>query len=402
MQEQLVEFTSELCAIPTVNPPGENYEECCRALSARLRAEGLATRMVRVPKAVQESVLPGTQDYPRCSVVARWDIGAGRTLHFNGHYDVVPPTSGWRRDPFQPAVAGRRLIARGASDMKSGIAAVVCALRAMRDAGARPAWNIELSFTPDEETGGELGLGYLVRSSEIDPDAAVVCEGTSGLNVGYAHRGVLWLGVTVMGKSGHACAPRRGINALEKACTLIRRLKRLERVYAKRPTAFRTEERSQKPATLMMGGICGGGGKTNTIPDRFHFTVDRRINPEEKLPEVRAEIMRVIRAAERQDRDLRVRVTTDLFVPPGSTEIGAPICKAAGAAVRAVRGKTARFRLCPGFTDMHFLTRDAGVPSVMYGTDGRGEHGDGEYVIIPDLVATAKVYAEIAMRMPAA
>jgi acetylornithine deacetylase/succinyl-diaminopimelate desuccinylase-like protein len=151
-----------------------------------------------------------------------------------------------------------------------------------------------------------------------------------------------------------------------------------------------------------MGGICGGGGKTNTIPDRFHFTIDRRINPEEKLPEVRGEIMRLIRGAERQDRDLRARVTTDLFVPPGSTEIDAPICKVAGAAVRAVRGKTPRFRLCLGFTDMHFLTRDAGVPCVMYGTEGRGEHGDGEYVIISDLMATAKVYAEIAMRMPAA
>jgi succinyl-diaminopimelate desuccinylase len=389
MQRQMVEFTSRLCAIPTVNPPGSHYEECCRFLASEVRKLGLSERLVRVPKAVQADLLPASQEYPRCSVVARWDVGARRTLHYNGHYDVVPPTAGWRTDPFQPEVAGRRLIARGAGDMKGSIAAVIFAVRAMMEAGVRPPWNLELSFTPDEETGGELGLGYVIKSKAINPDAAVVCEGTSGLNVGYAHRGVLWLGVTVIGVPGHACAPRRGINAMEKACGLIRRLKRLESVYAKRPTSFRTEEQSQKPATLMMGGICGGGGKTNVIPDRFHFTIDRRINPEEKLSQVRSEIMALIREAERRDRGLKVRVRTDLFVPPGQTQIDAEICRTAGAAVRAVRGRRARFRLCPGFTDMHFLTRDARVPSVMYGAHGEGEHGDGEHLSIPDMLETA-------------
>jgi acetylornithine deacetylase/succinyl-diaminopimelate desuccinylase-like protein len=193
---------------------------------------------------------------------------------------------------------------------------------------------------------------------------------------------------------------------------------------------------SLKSPTLVVGGVCGGGqagpapigniagrpevvgvgktsrhvtgspgaaggGKVNTIPGRFFFTIDRRINPEERLAEVKREIVAAIRKAERRNRRLKVRVRTLLYVPPGWTDLRAGICRTAQAACRAVTGHNPRFRMTAGFTDMHWLTRDIKVPAIMYGTSGAGAHSDLEYTRVPSILTTARIYAEIIMRMPA-
>ncbi len=401
LTKPMVKFARDFCSIDTTNPPGRNYLACCKFLDAKLKSMGFASRIMKVPPAVQEKVLPGSSKHPRYNVVGLWDVGAKRTLHLTGHYDVVPATSGWKTDPFKPVLTGNRIIARGANDMKGSISAAIFAIQALQKARVTPPWNIEFSFTADEETGGELGLGYLAKAGKIAPDAAVLLEGAGGGTVGYAHRGVLWLDVTVIGKSGHACVPSFGINALELACGLIEELQVLKKRYAKRPTAFRMAKPSYKPPTLMIGGISGGGGKVNTIPDRFHFTIDRRLSPEEKFSEAKAEIMAVIRQAEKRNRKLKVRVKQLLHVPPGWTPLDAPICKIAASACQAVRGAKPTFRMTPGFTDMHWLTRDLKVPTVLYGCGGGGgAHADKEFTIIPEMIKGAKVLLEIAMRMP--
>ncbi len=381
--DALVEFARNFCAIDTTNPPGRNYQACCEFLAEKLESIGLAARVVRVPKAEQARLAPGLDNHPRFSVIGRWDVGAKKTLHFTGHYDVVPATGGWKTDPFKPVVRGDRLIGRGSGDMKGSDTAAIFAVDALRRSGATPPWNIELSFTPDEETGGCAGLGWLVKSGQIKPDAAVLCEGGSGDNIGYAHRGVLWLNVTVLGKPGHASNPKNGVNALEKACALIGQLQGLEKVYVTRRTRFHIK---QPHPTLMIGGVSGGGGKVNTIPDRFSFSIDRRMNPEDKLSDVKAEFAEVIRRARRRDPKLKVKVEYPLHVQSGWTEPTAPIARIAQAARAAVAGKVPGFRMTPGFTDMHFLTRDGKVPTIGYGAEGDGAHSDFEYVRISDLL----------------
>lgn len=392
----MVEFLSEFCAIDTTNPPGRNYTACVRFLREKMKSLGMRTRIVKPDPDEQLKLVPGSEGYPRPSVVGLWDVGAGKTLHFTGHYDVVPATAGWKTEPFEPVIKGSRLYARGSSDMKGSDTAAIFAVQAMQEAGVTPPWNIELSFTPDEETGGYAGLGHLVRSGAIKPDAAVLCEGGTGRNVCIAHRGVLWVDVTVLGKPGHASNPKNGINALGKAISLIEQLRGLEKVYARRKTEYPTTKASQKHPTLMIGGISGGGEKVNTIPDRFHFTIDRRLNPEDKVGEVKAEIMAVIRKAQKKDKELKVKVDWPLYVQSGHVDPKSHICRVARQAVKAVTGKTSLVRMTTGFTDMHFLTRDGKVPTIGYGAEGSGAHADNEYVLIPSVIRTAKVYARIA------
>ncbi|MDD4890353.1 MAG: ArgE/DapE family deacylase [Phycisphaerae bacterium] len=398
LSDSLIDFIIRFCAIESVNPPGRNYLNACEFLAAKLKSLGLATRIVRVPAAEQARIVPGMDDCPRYCVVARWDVGAPRTLHLTGHYDVVPATNGWKSDPFKAFVRGGKLIGRGTADMKGSDSAAIFAVQALRQAGVTPPWNVELSFTPDEETGGAAGLGWLVRSGTIAPDAAILCEGASGDKVGYAHRGVLWADVTVLGKSGHACNPKNGINALEKAMPLIARFKTLERVYAGRRTRFNIRQRHP---TLMIGSVSGGGGKVNTIPDRFHFTIDRRLNPEDKVADVKRELIEQVRLACRRDPQLKVKVDWPLYVPPGWIEPDAPMARLALSALKSLRRGPVRFSMTAGFTDMHFLTADGGVPTVMYGVEGAGAHSDFEYVKLPELIAAVRFYAEMMLRVGA-
>ncbi|MCG3178456.1 MAG: Acetylornithine deacetylase [Phycisphaerae bacterium] len=398
----MVRFTADLCAIDTVNPPGRNYGRCVAALKAKLEAVGLTTRVVNVPKAELKRLVPEHGGrYPRPSLIARWDVGAARTLHMTGHYDVVPPTGGWTRDPFKAAERGRRLYARGSSDMKAADAAAVFAIQAMRQARVTPPWNIELSFTPDEETGGHAGLGWLVHSGAIRPDAAVLLEGASGDRIGYAHRGVLWLLVTVLGRAAHASNPANGVSALGKGRMLLAALDELAVELAGRRTRLATSSGTPKGPTLMPGGLIGGGaGKVNTIPDRFVFSIDRRINPEESIPAAKAEIVSCLRDVCRRDGTFKVRIDELMRVDPGTIAPDHPHARLARKVLRQLVGKPVRFRMTGGFTDMHWLSRDGGVPTVMYGVSGKNAHGDDEYVDIPSIRAAARFYAALAMSMP--
>jgi peptidase M20/M25/M40-like protein len=114
-------FTQRLIAIPSENPPGNQYEECARTLFDELDRLGF----------------DGVRREGACVLAS---VGTGpRTLYFSGHYDVVPEQS---PDQFQPRVEGANLFGRGSSDMKSALAAMIHAAVAARDEGLLRAGRI--------------------------------------------------------------------------------------------------------------------------------------------------------------------------------------------------------------------------------------------------------------------
>ena len=80
----------ELVRIPTVNPPGDKYAEIVDLLDEKCRALGMQTRIVPVPEAEAVKVVPHADVYPRMNLIAKWNLGAEKTVHFNAHFDVVP------------------------------------------------------------------------------------------------------------------------------------------------------------------------------------------------------------------------------------------------------------------------------------------------------------------------
>ncbi len=111
--------------------------------------------------------------------------------------------------------------------MKGNIASVLFALKALKDCGIKPKINIQLSFTPDEETGGRTGLGYLVEKGLVKADYAM-SEGCSGNYISIGNKGVLWAEIEVIGKSAHGSMPHKGVNSFERMNMLVSELQKLK------------------------------------------------------------------------------------------------------------------------------------------------------------------------------
>ena len=160
-RDEIIDFASRLVRIPTVNPPGAEYETCAGVIGDQLRAHGAEVQLLPAIGRVEH-----TAEHPRINVVGRHDGSAAvRRSILNGHFDVVPVGLGWTRDPFGGEVIDGRLYGRGSCDMKAGLAAAVFAAAAIRRAGVTHAAPIEISGTVDEESGGFAGVAWLARTA---------------------------------------------------------------------------------------------------------------------------------------------------------------------------------------------------------------------------------------------
>lgn len=398
-ETHLAQALRRMVKIATVNPPGTNYASMVEHLADCLRALNMEPTVHRVPDA--DVVAAGADpEYPRFNVIARWDVGAEQTVHFNAHYDVVPVNpADWRVAPFEGGISGGWLYGRGAGDMKGSIAALLGAIEALQASGCEPAVNIEVSFTADEETGGALGAGWLVRQGLVQADYAIECEGASGSRVGVGHNGVLWLEVDVEGKAAHASSPERGINAFEKMAGMVQHMQSLKRRLASASRRWRDPDGRVRQPTINLGGCFEGGDgqKVNTVPGQARFSIDRRLVPGENMADVEAELASALSEAARRV-DAKSRVSTLLRIEPCTVDPTGPLPAAFARSVRSIRRHAAGFRVTTGFTDLHWYVEDLGLPGIGYGVAGERAHGSDERVSLRDLVQTARTYADFLLR----
>jgi succinyl-diaminopimelate desuccinylase len=387
-----------LVGVSTVNPPGENYDQITRWLMHELEALGLRTRRYSIPADMMEHELPPEQQrYPRFNVLGKLPVvGARKTLHFNAHYDVVPVSGKWKHgSPFSGAIDGGWMHGRGTADMKGSIASLLMAVRALRATKATPTMNLEISFTADEETDSALGTGWLVANAPIKPDYAIVMEGGEGRTVCCGHNGTLWLEVAVHGKPAHGSLPHKGINALEKMSALVRAFDDYKRVLARR--TWKTPEGKLHRPTVNLGGVfhCGEGAKINTVPAHASFTIDRRVLPIEKHAAAEHELRAFIVAAARKIPDCKVTINKISENYSCFSEPTHPFFTAMAGCVTRVRKEKTRFNVSTGFNDMHFFSHHVKIPTIGYGPGGVDYHGVDERAEVKELVASAKIYAEL-------
>jgi succinyl-diaminopimelate desuccinylase len=391
-EHDLCRFLADLIRIDTSNPPGRNYLGCVHFLDKKLQALGFKTKIHRVPNSVLRPTLPDCEKYPRYSVIGRWNVGASQTVHFNAHYDVVPAGHGWKTPPFEPSIRKGWFYGRGSNDMKGSIAALLFAIEALQKCKQRPKVNIEIAFVPDEESNSLLGTGYIVDKKLVKADYAVVCEGGWENVVGCGHNGVLWMEVTVKGKSAHASRPHLGINAFEQAAALCMELQHYKA--KQREHVFIAPGGAELRPPLTLGGEIrtGSGSKINTIPDHVTFTVDRRILPDETEVQVERELRAFLREATRKIPQLKIDIRKISSRKPSLVPEDNPLPQGFLRAVKKYR-RNAGFGMTSGFTDMSFYANEAGIPTVGYGVAGKNTHGVDECVSIRDLMTTSKIYA---------
>ena len=398
-RDEIVNFTAELIRVPTVNPPGEFYRDCAELIGQRLAKTGLAVQYVEAVGRPEH-----TAAHPRVNVVGRGEGAAGHPrLHLNGHFDVVPPGDGWSVDPFAGVVRGGRIYGRGASDMKSGIAAAIFAVEAIRRAGVDLHGAVDISGTVDEESGGFAGVAHLCEAGIISaPETgyAIIPEPFGPARICVGHRGVFWFDAIAHGHAAHGSMPHLGHSAINDMGTLLEAFRtRLGPELAARLSALPVVPGLSRRPSLNVNAIVGGqAGETTQSPcvaDRCTATFDRRFMPEESFEEVRDEIADLVAAVERRSPRRRFRIEERMVVHPVQTPSESPVTRALSAAVATVCGKPAELVASPGTYDQKHFARIAGVEHcVAYGPGPLEEaHQPDESCAVDDLVASTQVLA---------
>lgn len=360
----MLDLTRRLIAIPSENPPGNQYEECAGMLLDELRRLGF-------------------DDARREGACVLASAGAGqKTLYFSGHYDVVPAQS---REQFQPRMEGVNLFGRGSSDMKSGLAAMIHGAAAARDEGLLKYGRIALVLVPDEETAGTRGSRELEARGLLGTDAVgmLTPEPTGGV-IWNANRGAISLRVTMRGRAAHVGRQFEGVNAFERALPAIARLIEIKNDVERRETQYNIGPAAARRSILMLGGRVEAGTNFNVTPDFCSFTIERRINPEENLEEEKRRLLDALKGFEIETLQEGAAAAT-----PSRDPLGVILSRH----ITSLTGKEPAFELCPGLLETRFYAA-RGIPAFAYGPGLLTvSHGPNEFVPIRNIAQCAAIYA---------
>ena len=384
--DQEVQFLQSIVRVPSEMPPGDNavHAETVRAL---LGALGLQAEAHPVPThEVHSAGMLSITD-----LIVRERFGDGLVVALNAHGDSVPPGPGWSVPSYQAIIRDGRLYGRGAAVSKSDFATYTFALLALKKAGVALSGTVELHFTYDEEFGGELGPGYILREGLSKPDV-VIAAGFS-YQIVNAHNGCLQFEVTVEGQMAHAAIPKTGIDALQGAVTILNRLYQENQRLAHIHSGI---EGIDSP--YLNVGVIAGGTNTNVVPGEVTFKFDRRTVPEEDPATVELQLRQLIGDAASEFAGIRITVRRILFADPlRPSPQSQALAEVLQRHAEAVFAEEIRIVGTPLYADARLYALH-GAATVMYGAGPRSilesnaKRAD-EHVDLEDLRGATKVVA---------
>ncbi len=426
LERRTTELLQRLIRFNTVNPPG-NEQAAQEFLYETLAAAGFECELL--------AAAPG-----RPNLIARLrGMGDGPTLCLCGHVDtVLADPADWSVDPWSGELKDGCVWGRGALDMKSQVAAEVAAAASLGESGWRPAGELLVVITADEETGADYGAQWLCREH---PDKVrcdfMVNEGAGEIvhfngrrvyGVCVAEKGVFRFTLTTEGRAGHASIPRIGDNALTKLAPLLQAMRdrqpslelslepeSLLTALGIEPSdpeaAVRAAAKTDPRVAVLLEPLLGvtltptmarASDKINVIPAQASLRVDCRVPPGlgedhalEKIKEVLGED--------------GWSIEFDEQVVGNRSPIETPLMEVIrGWIERVDPGATVAATSLPGFTDSRWW-REAFPDCVAYGFFPQREmdlfeasplvHGADERVPVADLGFAAEAYVHICQEM---
>lgn len=371
MQSNGVSLAQALIRIPSLNPPGEE-KACMDFVSNLLEQGGFQVSC--------HEFAPG-----RPSIVARLPgVGDQKPLCFTGHLDVVPVgTAKWSHDPFGGQIVDGKLFGRGASDMKSGVAAFISAAMDQIRKGNKFRRGITLAITAGEESGCE-GAFYLSQLGVLGKaELLVVAEPSSNKPI-IAHKGSIRLSISARGKSSHSAMPELGDNAVDKIAKWIVRLS--------------SHRLSDQPHPLL-GHVTvavttmHGGQNVNSVPDAAEFTVDVRTTPDRQHADIIEEIALLLGS------EAEIKVLTDFkgFATDPNNSAIAPLMRI----LEKINGARPMPIGAPYFTDASALVPALGnVPTVVIGPGDAAQcHQTDEFCTVRQIEDSFEIYSALIEEM---
>ncbi|NTV28948.1 MAG: M20 family metallopeptidase [Candidatus Omnitrophica bacterium] len=369
-RSRLIKLTQKVLSIDSQNPPG-NEVAIADFVVKDMRDIGLDVRVVSYAK-------------DRPNVLATWrgslprKQAASQALLITPHTDTVPVGKGWKFDPFGKDISGGKIYGRGASDDKGNLACAMEALRSLREEGYLPKKDIVLAATADEETGSHMGIKPLLNKGVLRPGLALVLDSVDFDTV-IAQKGLFHSRIRVFGKKAHGATNWLGVNAIELAAKIIRKLKKHE-------CRFRKHALLNHP-TVNIGTI-RGGDKVNMVADFCEFSVDIRYMPGTDPKKVVKQVQDIVDSvAEKSEL-----VIDDLQLPYEIDRDDAYVAAFLRAAKKC--GQKARLQGSDGATVISFF-QHYNIPAFATGFGKSGTlHADDEYAEVKTLCNGARVLEE--------
>jgi len=344
-------LVNSFCDLVRIDSPSDEEEDMARHLTQRL--EGLAFQVDRDAHGNVIATEPG-DDY----------------LLLSAHMDTVEPGRG-----IKPQVNGERIVSDGTTilggDCKAGVAAIMEALEASNEDGAvrRP---VQVVFTRGEEIGlvGANNLDY----SMIKAKESVVFDGNGPVNtITGASPSYVSFDVAVKGRAAHAgVEPEKGLSAIRIATELIQAL----------PQGRLDEE------TTFNVGLISGGTVRNAVPSDATFSGEFRSRNVETLDSLRMQVVSTLEVARKKYADATIQEELEVLFHMYNLDPNDPIVRLT-TGVMTDMGLTPDIRPSGGGTDANAM-RLHGIDCVVVGMSTNEMHTVNEYVIVPDLVNTAR------------
>jgi acetylornithine deacetylase/succinyl-diaminopimelate desuccinylase family protein len=324
--------------------------------------------------------------------------GSGRSFLLNGHIDHVPvgdmisPYSGIIMDGKEFGTPGQVIYGRAACDMKGAVAAMILAGKALTDLSIKLKGDYKVAAVALEEVGG-AGTKSTIIDSQFLADVVLIGEATN-MDLALGHRGSMKYDVVVHGRSCHASAPERGINALYKAIKIVSKIKDelapnlpIHPVYGKASLAVTQVEVTPKAS--------------NVIPESCRFVIDCRNHPKFTDYDLYLELNKIIQDLREHDPELNATVIPNnlinerkfsgFYTDPDNNPEVEEVIKAITEIYHEPKKKIWTFA-----TDGRIYAH-IGIPVIGFGPgEEKYAHTQMDHVSVQDFLDTIKVYAWIA------
>jgi len=327
-------------------------------------------------------------------VAVKQGAGGGRSLLFNGHVDVIPegPAENWEHPCWSGEIEGNKLYGRGASDMKSGVASMTMAMKALQKCGIHLKGNVIMEYVMDEELTGNGTLACVMRG--YSADAGICCE-TSSMCVQPASIGRIWFDIHVKGKAAGIQRRYEGVNAIDLGFLVKEAVEEFERsrvVRISHPLYPNIVE-----SIPCMIGQFDSGSYASAFPDECLLKGSMATVPGESSASVKKELTdficnyTAVRSEWLASNPPQV-IYTGYFAEPSEIPVESPIVTVLSDSFKSIMGKPPVISGRQGAADIRHLNTYGNTPTVIFGP-GRTEemHANNEWVDLDDYINSIKI-----------
>ncbi|WP_157456700.1 ArgE/DapE family deacylase [Carnobacterium maltaromaticum] len=321
------------------------------------------------------------------------EIGEGeKILSFSGHMDVVSAGdySEWTHDPFGGIEADGKIYGRGATDMKSGLAAMVVAMLELIEEKTELYGKIRLLATVGEEVG-LLGAKQLTEEGYVDGVAAMIIGEPTQNHIVYAHKGVFTYTVTSKGISAHSSMPEMGVNAIDKLMVFYNALQaELKKI---------TVENEALGKFVHNTSIVDGGIQINSVPEKAILTGNIRTIPEFNNIQTEKMLTSLVEKINKEDATSCLSIEISQSAYPMFSSKDSEIVQLSNEVAKQIIGKELPIIGISGGTDAsEFSKAKQKFPIIIFGPGNATPHQVDECVDIDNYLEMIEVYKEISKK----